>query len=64
MSKDMIAFANEVGETCEMTVDNDMSLDFCPKQVEECYCDLLIWAKIRTSGVIRGTNVCFWTYYN
>lgn len=42
LNKGMIAFADGFDVLYERMVVDDMSLDFCPKQVEEGYCDLLM----------------------
>lgn len=53
----MVVFTDGLNVVCEMMEDNKMSLGFSPKQVEEWYCDLLTWAKIKTSGMIRVKNL-------
>lgn len=45
LNKGIIAFADGLDVLYERMVVDDVSLDFCPKQVEEGYCDLLMWAK-------------------
>lgn len=46
INKGMTAFADGLDVVYERMLVDDMSLGFCPKQVEEGYCDLLTWAKV------------------
>lgn len=55
MNKGMIAFADGLNVVQErMMVDNDASLGFCPEQVVEYSCDLLIWEKIMRIRYVEG----------
>lgn len=67
----MIAFSGRLDVVYERMMVDGMSLDFYPKQVEEWYCYLLIWAKVWRTRYDEGKQVsvlehvkfemCLWT---
>lgn len=60
----MRTFVNGLDVVSEIMVDNKVSLGFPSKEVEKWYCDLLIWAKIKTSCMMRVNKCLFLNILN